>query len=193
VPFFQIAESVVSFAAGVIKAGQVIQGQWPLQQPSFVSPNLLERWDLYSIYLPLSVQAQQTGPTPPSVCRLTPRVYLSGELIFQEEADLSFSNISGATNWVGAVGTANAQLPNAIAYRSGQTLELTFQALFDQDVLGANIILAGLLNNPVTGPILPSPGSVGYAITLEPFSARITSPLPGSAEWAQLQRMAAGR
>jgi hypothetical protein len=165
VPFIGISEIVTRLpgSAGPSQ-GEIVQGIWPLHTTSD-RPSLTERWDILSIYLPLATTAQPSAAAP-TVCNITPQLFLSGELIFQETAQLNYYPISPAP-WVGASGSVNASLQNPIAFRSGQTFEARYQFQVDQTCSDFYLVLAGIVDDPSTGQAHPSPGSIGYQIVPE--------------------------
>jgi hypothetical protein len=168
-PFAPIPQQDITFGAGppipyLPAANQIVSASFPLQP--ITTPNLLERFALNAFYLPVSVYG--AGSPEPTTCRITPQLFVSGQLAFAQELDLSMAPVGGV--W-GVTPTANGFVsvtPNSpVDYRPGQTIRIGFQAIFDQALtINGGVTLAGT-RDPVNG-VVSVHGSIGYDIVREP-------------------------
>jgi hypothetical protein len=170
VPFQPIPTSGISFGiAGTPPAprsGQTIAATWPVGVINPPKPG--ERWDLSSFYLPVAGDALGST-TPPAAWNITVRLMLSGVVCFQQQSVVDFFDVAPSP-WVGANLSADLSISNPVAMRAGQTLAVGFSCSYDQDTTAVNILLGGEFEDPtVTGNAVPILGSIGYAITAEPF------------------------
>jgi hypothetical protein len=156
-------------------ANQLFSSRWPLAIVDPPRPGA--RFELSTFYVPVCVSVFGGG-TPPTVCELTPQVFLSGILTFQ--ADLQMNLVSYPapyTGWLFGNSAANVSVNNPVPFDAGQTLAVGFQGRLDGDVTVMLIALAGSIDNPTAGGVVsPLAGSIGYNAT--PVST-VAGQLPG--------------
>jgi hypothetical protein len=163
VPFAPVGFRYLDFGSPGFPAPaayQTVAANWPISPID--PPKPVERYELNTFYLPVSVYV--AAGTALTTCWLTPQLFLSGELAFQQQLALPLALIGTIYT---ANGSADIVVQAPIRYRSGQTVTLGFRVSFDQTVSSGRVGLAAV-RDPALG-MIPAVGSIGYDILAEPL------------------------
>jgi hypothetical protein len=164
VPFVQIPPVVVNVNPVPNPAALTILGVWSVYVRN--PPQPVERFQLHSLYLPVCVLCSfntppATDPTPLAV--LTPRVLVSGQLMYEAAITIPLQPLAGNPGWLGGNGSTYADMNNPIPYLAGDTLTMTWRLSPPAPINATIVALGSAINDPSIPSFLDMPGSIGYS------------------------------
>lgn len=160
-PFFLVPPS------GAVPIGNPIP---LLTVPQSDAPNLLQRWRILAIYLPLAIYVEgDIGGTTPSICNLTISAYINGAAVWQANQQVALGS-NGVANVAVAAAVVSDDLVNPFILGPGQTLSFGYTAVFNQDATALAIYLCSELASTPGGNFAPAPqlpGTIRYEVVYD--------------------------